>query len=305
MTLYPAPSQDELFDPAFLARLDAFTLRLPHIKRGRRLAEQRTSARGQGTDFRDFKPYVAGDDLRTIDWNIYARLGKTFVRMFEEHHDLPVHILVDCSNSMFVENPPRIAAAARAALAVAAVGLQQHDTLGLYCFADKLTVQARRLSGRQMVARAAHHLARLEPMGGSNLVEAVGRFGAMGERPGLLVVISDFFADGGLEAALDALGRLPHRPLLVQIARDYDADPRLQPAFADGEDVAIEGGEGRDPVALTLTPEVVERYADAYRSFSDRLTRFCLARQAGIARIDCDRPVIDQLDTLFGTMAHR
>ena len=107
MTLFPAPSQDELFDPAFLSRLEAFTLRLPFAKRGRRLAEQRTSARGQGTDFKDFKPYVPGDDLRTIDWNIYARLGKTFVRVFEEHHDLPVHILVDCSHSMFVEDPLR------------------------------------------------------------------------------------------------------------------------------------------------------------------------------------------------------
>jgi uncharacterized protein (DUF58 family) len=305
VTLYRAPSQDELFDPAFLARLDAFTLRLPQTKRGRRLAEQRTSARGQGTDFRDFKPYVAGDDMRTIDWNIYARLGKTFVRVFEEHHDLPVHILIDCSNSMFVEDPPRIAAAARAALAFAAVGLQQQDTVGLHAFADRLTVQARRLSGRTMVARAAHHLARCEPMGGSDLVEAAGRLGAMGERPGLLIVISDFFADGGLDPALDALARMPHRLLLVQAVRDYDADPRLHRDLVEGSDITIESGEGGDPVSVTLTPQLIQRYADSYRVFSDQLARFCLAQGAGLVRLDCARPVIDQLDSLFGTMVHR
>ena len=75
--------------------------------------------------------------------------------------------------------------------------------------------------------------------------------------------------------------------------------------MAEGSDLNIEGGEGGDPVAVTLTPQLVERYVESYRAFSDQLARFCMERGAGLVRIDAERPVIDQLDALFGTMVHR
>ncbi|RIV89667.1 DUF58 domain-containing protein [Aurantiacibacter xanthus] len=294
------PSREDLLDPAFLARIDSYALRLGRTQRGRRLADQRTTARGQGTDFADFKPYVAGDDLRTIDWNIYRRIGKTFVRVFEEHHDLPVHVLVDCSGSMFAEDPPRIAAGLRAALAVAGVALAQHDTVSLHSFADRLLVHSRSLSGRSMLTRVADFLSQASPQGTTDLADAATRLGKSGLRPGLLVVISDFFADGGLDAALAALSRLPHRTMLVQMVRDYDAEPQLHPTFEADSDIAIASGEGGEAVAATMSAEVLDAYREAYTTFSERLVRFAAAHGTGLARIDCAVPVIDQLPILFG-----
>lgn len=291
-------SFDALFDPAFMAAVQAFSLRIPNAQRGGRLADQRTSARGQGTDFTDFKPYVPGDDLRLIDWNIYRRLGQLSVRMFEERQDMPVYFLVDRSGSMFVESPPRIHAALRTALALAAVALGQQDSVGLFPFAEDMAVQARGISGKANVARIARHLAEHGRQGRTALSGAIDRLNAMKLRRGLVVILSDFFADGGLDPVVAAMARLPHRILMVQLVKPHDADPTLHPDLTG--DIAIDGGEGDAAVRLRVTPVLIERYRAAYRMFDDMLTGFAGTHRAGLARIDADRPVIDQLTTLFG-----
>ncbi|WP_459661972.1 DUF58 domain-containing protein, partial [Novosphingobium sp. 11B] len=166
---------------------------IARAEKGGRLAEQRSTARGQGLDFADFKPYVPGDDLRGIDWNSYRRLGRLFVRVFEERQDIPVHFLVDLSRSMFIEETPRIHAAQRLTLALAAIVLGQHDSLGLYPFSDAISVQARGLSGKASLARVGRSIAGWEAGRNTALAPAAEQLAAMGLRQGLAVVISDFF----------------------------------------------------------------------------------------------------------------
>lgn len=293
----PSLSFEDLFDPSFLAALEPFSLRIAEAQKGERLADQRTVARGQGTDFADFKPYVAGDDLRTIDWNIYRRLGQLFVRVFEERQDMPVYFLIDQSGSMLVETPPRIHAALRAAMALAAVALAQHDTVSVFSVADHLTVKARSLSGKANIARVARHLAEHGRTGGTALAASVDQLAAMKLRRGLVVIVSDFFTDTGIGPVIDSMARLPHRLLLVQMIKAHDADPALDPDLS-GE-VIVDDGE--DATArLVITPEMIARYRTAYRAFDDALTGFAAAHRAGLARIDADRPVLDQLTALFG-----
>ncbi|MGP7796832.1 DUF58 domain-containing protein [Sphingomonas sp. CLY1604] len=289
------PTFGELFDPSFLERLGALSLRIGLAQKGGRLADQRTPARGQGSDFADFKPYVAGDDLRAIDWNIYRRLGKTFVRVFEERQDLPVYLLVDASPSMYVETPPRIAAALRTALAIGAVALQQHDSIHLLTFADDLTLHLRNLTGKAAVARLAQALAGTTGGQRSGLAAALRRLAGMRVRHGLVVVISDFFDDEGAAATVAAMGALPHRLLLVQLVRLHDANPALNPDLAG--DVTIDDGERQLP--LSITPATLERYRALYAEFATTLTGFAHARGAGMVRLDANRDVLDQLVPLL------
>lgn len=293
-----APRFDELFDPVFLVRVNALSLRIGSAQKGGRLADQRTPARGQGSDFADFKPYVAGDDLRTIDWNIYRRLGKAFVRVFEERQDLPVHILLDVSHSMFVESPPRIAPAMRTVLALAAVALGQHDAVSLMTVGDDMATVMKNVSGKAGVARVAQLLADQAAAGRTGLSAALTRLASMRLRRGLVILVSDFFDDQGLEAVVEALERLPHRLLLVQMTRASDEDPSLL-ADLDG-DLVIEDGE-HDGAAVTVTPELIERYRTAYRAFSDGLESFARRRGATLVRMDADRDVLDQLAPLLAS----
>src|SRR5215210_2912756 len=89
-----------LFDSRFLSKLEQLYLLSRKIFRGRQRAERRSKQTGSSLEFADYRNYTPGDDLRTIDWNIYGRLDRLFVKLFEEEQDLPVYFLVDASGSM-------------------------------------------------------------------------------------------------------------------------------------------------------------------------------------------------------------
>ena len=90
----------ELLDSGFMARLDALDVLSRKILRGKLQGERRSKRRGQGVEFADHRPYVVGDDLRFIDWNIYARLEQLFLKLFLEEQDLTVHVAIDVSGSI-------------------------------------------------------------------------------------------------------------------------------------------------------------------------------------------------------------
>ncbi|MFC6839760.1 DUF58 domain-containing protein [Xanthomonas theicola] len=291
-----------LFDPAFVEAVQALSLRIAQAQRGGRLAEQRTTARGQGSEFADFKPYTMGDDLRAIDWNVYQRLGRVFVRVFEEQQDLPVYLLVDASASMVAERPARLPAAQRAAFALAAIALSQHDAVSLLTFAEAMQVQARAVSGRANLLRLATQLADLQGHGGTQLVGALRQVAASRLRRGLVVVLSDFFDPAGVEALLDGLQALPHRVLLVQLTRAHDADPDLHPDLR-GE-VLIDDGEPGHAVPVSLSPDLLRAYAQVHARFNERLAAFA-RRGGGLLRLDAAADVLPPLQAMFGSGALR
>ena len=94
-----------LFDEAFLRRLETLELASRRLTAGRMKGERRSLRRGQSVEFADYRNYTAGDDLRQLDWNVYARLEKLFVKLFVEEEDVTVHVLVDASASMDFGEP--------------------------------------------------------------------------------------------------------------------------------------------------------------------------------------------------------
>jgi uncharacterized protein (DUF58 family) len=300
ITTLPASAQarfEQLFDADFLARVQGLSLRVAQAQKGGRLADQKTNARGQGSEFADYKSYVAGDDLRAIDWNVYRRLGRLFVRVFEERQDMPVYFLLDVSTSMFVESPPRISAALKATLALSAIALAQHDTVSLLPFSTRLPLSVRALSGNSALMRMARQLACCEAAGSTALVSAIEQLAAMKQRRGLVVLVSDFLDPAGIEAVVQALQRVPQRLLLVQITRAWDADPARHPQL-HGE-VLIDDGESSTALELSLTPELLQRYRAAYQQFVRKLQDFSRQRGATLLQLDAEQDVLTQLCACF------
>lgn len=287
----------ELFDPDFMAQVHHLRLVARRVPRGGRFAEQRSADLGAGLEFRDYRAYTPGDELRAIDWNIYRRLGRVFVRLFEELEDLPAYLLVDTSRSMYFEEPPRMTAALHTAFALAAIALGQHDSVGLMPFSDDLRVAVRPTAGSGRLISFAERLAELaEPPADpkdTNLRTAIDRLEALGLRRGLAVVISDFFDPRGLEAMTTALGRTRHQLLLVQLVRRSDRSP------TGTGDVRLRDCETGRRVDVSITPAVRRRYEAAYDAYTSGLHAFARRRRAGLIAIDVAKPVVPQLAAVF------
>ena len=289
----------DLFDAEFLQSLAHLRIVVSRVPRGGRHAEQRSRDLGSGIEFRDFRPYSPGDDFRSIDWNIYRRLGRVFVRLFEEFEDLPVYILADCSQSMYLEQPPRARAGLRTALALTSIALNQHDRVGFATLSDDHRVVMRPQSGRGRLMRFAEAMAAVTPGGATDLVHSLRRFAHLRQRPGLMVVISDFFDPRGIDAVLDELKRSRHRLLLVRLERPSDRDPDVR---GDVQLVDCESGETE---TVSVNRAVLARYREVWDSFEKRIADFVRRRGAGLLRLDIEQPVIPQLADIFAGASYR
>ncbi|MEZ5988199.1 MAG: hypothetical protein R3F30_03595 [Planctomycetota bacterium] len=183
----------------------------------------------------------------------------------------------------------------RCALALAAVALDQHDTVGLFPFAEDLRVALRPQAGKGRVLRFAELLGGLEPGGETDLARSLATLEALRLREGLVVVISDFFDRGGLEAALPALNRLRHKLLLVQLLRRGDREPELQ------GDLELRDCETGARTTVSVTPRLLDAYRRSWQAFEAALVGFAQKRGAGLLQLDADAEVLPQLATLFET----
>jgi uncharacterized protein (DUF58 family) len=283
----------DLIDPDFLHSLQRLRLVARRVPRGGRFAEQRSAAQGAGIEFQDYRPYSTGDDLRAIDWNIYRRLGRVFLRLFEEMEDLPVYLLPDHSQSMWLEQPPRIHPCLRATMALAAIALGQHDRVGVFPFASEMQVLVRPRNGFASLPSFATRINGLKAGGSTDFNRSLSRFSGLRLRRGLAVVVSDFFDPGGLPAVLEALKKVPHHLLLVQLVRPSDSNPELQ---GDLRLRDCESGESHD---ITVDAQVLQRYRDAYQEFQNGLTEFSQKRNIGLLRLNAEDEVVPQLASLF------
>ncbi|MDP9374613.1 MAG: DUF58 domain-containing protein, partial [Chloroflexota bacterium] len=118
-------TRDELFDEAFLRKLERLDIVARKLRAGAMRGERRSTKRGQSVEFADFRLYSHGDDLRRVDWNVYARIERAFIKLFHEEEDRTVHLLLDVSPSMdWGEGPShKLTYARRAAAALGYIAL--------------------------------------------------------------------------------------------------------------------------------------------------------------------------------------
>jgi len=288
----------QLLDPQFLEQARALRIVARRVAPAGRWAEHRSRDRGQGMEFRDYRPYSPGDELKSIDWNVYQRLGRVVVRLFEEMEDLPIYLMPDLSGSMWQEDPARAITAMKVAMGFASIGLDQHDRVGLFPFGENLNTSVRPTSGRGRLSLLASALTKIgtgsrEQKTATDLAAALSKMRGLGLREGLLVIVSDFFDPNGVEPMLAELKRTRHRPLLVSITRKQDREPDLQ------GDVRVRDCETGNVHDVSVDAKILERYRAAYDSHFEQLQAFAKSRQGSFLPIDHDQEVMPQLAGLF------
>lgn len=282
----------DLFPPSFVAGIRQLRIVSRHRLAGVEQGAHAARRAGTGLDFRDYRPYQPGDDLRRVDWNVYRRSRRLITRVYDEVERLAVHVLLDTSTSMYFENPPRADAARQVAVALAAAGLRQHDRVTVFPFGDGLSAPIR-LRSQPGLPALMRELAGLQPAGPMALTRAAAELGRMRLPLGLLVVVSDFFDPAGVEAVAAALGNLRHRLALVQIIRADDGNPRLS---GDVRVVDCETGVRRE---VEIDAAALAAYRSAYDRFHEALAAFAARRQAPLVQIDAGADVLNQLTSLF------
>src|SRR5947209_12751017 len=162
------PQSPPLLDAQFLARLEQLELVSRKIFLGLMKGERRSKRKGQSVEFADYRNYVKGDDLRFLDWNLYARLDRLFIRLFMEEEDLHFYVLIDNSLSMDFGKPSKLHFAKQVAAALAFVGLVKLDRVGVEAVNDRLTQSLPAVRGRKSLWRVLDFLTKLEPAGPGN-----------------------------------------------------------------------------------------------------------------------------------------
>src|ERR1700759_4792770 len=151
MPLMTEPKSDRLLDPSFMARLDQLDVMSRKLLAGKLKGERRSKRRGQSVEFADYRNYVVGDDLRFIDWNIYARLDRLFLKLFLEEEDLSLYVLLDVSKSCDYGNPNKAFYIKQVAAALAYVGLVNYNRVHILAVADGVMTESGALRGRRRV----------------------------------------------------------------------------------------------------------------------------------------------------------
>jgi len=258
-----------MFDSTFLKKLENLSLISRRTFPGQLLANRRARQVGSGIVFADHRNYNFGDDLRYLDWNVYARFGSELIRRFEEEKDLHVYFLLDCSQSMAWGSPNKFDYARHVTAALAYVALADLDRVCIVAFADKLYQIFPSIRGKQHLLNLMRFLESLETVGNTtDLATSMSAFVRRRQHTGLAVVIGDFFDPNGFKSGLDVLRYRDYEPHLIQIHDPLEAEPSMR---GDLKLQDVETGGIRDVV---ISDSMLRRYKQKFAAFLDEIKRY-------------------------------
>lgn len=301
MIIAPAPSLpttlEGLLGRSLAAKLDRLDLLSRKMFAGKLPGERRSKRRGRSVEFDDYRNYVAGDDLRHVDWNILARFDRFVVKLFREEEDLSLHLLVDASPSMNAGNPNKLVFAHQLAMALAYIGVvkQNRVSLGVFGVPNQPLRRLAPVRGRPAVARIADLL--LETLKAASdtpatpapadLALAMRSVAQSASGRGVLVVISDFLAPDAarLDAGLNALASLAgagYDVYCLHALAPSELDPTKEEPRLIG-DLRLTDVESGRALEVSVSPRILARYRAGVSTYCARLRAQCRSR--GLAHL--------------------
>lgn len=259
-----------LFPPDFLTRLEYLSIISKRVFRGSLLAQRRTMQMGSGIEFTDHREYNSGDDLRYLDWNVYARHGDLLLKRFQEEQDLHVYLMLDCSRSMAFGSPAKFDLARHLTAALAYIALADLDRIAVVAYADGIVQEFPVTRGKARILPLMKFLEDLPTQGvDTNLSRAVQGLLHRGSRTGLAVVISDLFDEHGFQKGLDQLRYRRFDSHVLQLHDPAEADPAL---LGDVELIDIETDSVRK---VTVTERHLRSYKKLFAKHQESVRDYC------------------------------
>jgi len=283
---------DELIDGRLMAKLDQLDIVSRKIFQGKIQGERRSKRRGQSVEFADFRPYVHGDDLRFIDWNIYGRLDRLFLKMFLEEEDLSLILAIDASASMDWGNPNKLEFVRRLAMALGYVGLVNHNRVSLISFSGAGLRRCSNLRGRRRTSEMGRWLMELAGQGEADFSDAMRTIALSRQGRGVMIVLSDFMFREGFEKGLRYLSGRRYDLFLMQVLSPEELSPGENGLAGD---LRLEDVEDGATAEITVSGGLLRQYKERLDAHLASLRDFAIRRSMTHVVID----TATDMDTLL------
>jgi len=278
----PRASKGPLFDPSFLQRLETLNLIARQLVRGRRSAARPSIKKGASIEFKDYREYSPGDDPRSVDWMAFARLGELYIKLFRQEEELDLWVLLDRSASMDFGDPSKFDHARRIAAALAYIGLGNMDSASILPFDTDLRTGLERMRGKGQVMRLMKFMEDMTIGAETGFEKTAQMFVSRVRRPGIVVIISDFYGLQKARAGLDRLRFAKHQVHVVQVVSPWERNPPLR-----GE-LRLHDAETGEETNLTITDSMLKRYKTAFQAFTTDLRKYAMRSSIGFDLTDTD-----------------
>jgi uncharacterized protein (DUF58 family) len=280
---------EKLFDEKTRRKMEQLTLVATRVRAGAMKGERRSIKRGTSIEFADYRDYARGDDLRRLDWNVYARLDRPFVKLLEDEEDLAVHLLIDTSASMDwpqegERDLHKFRYAQRLLAGLAYISLATNDRLTLAALSDMRQDSFGPVRGRGFGLTMLNYVRGLKTGGVADLNAGLKDYVLRGGRPGLCFIISDLFSPGGYQEGLNALLAKGYEVGLIHVVSPDEVAPEIG---GDLRLVDVETGRAQE---VTIDGGMRDLYMKRFQEWRDTLRADCLRRGVHYVTVETTTP---------------
>ena len=275
----------------FFSRLEALSLNLKSNLSGYFGGKHLVNTYGQTVEFADFREYQLGDDIRRIDWNLYSRFEKYFLKLFTDERQMQIQIFLDCSASMGKDNPKKAGYALATAAALGFLSVQNMDKVSFHIMrGEKSENPYGTLIGKNAFFRAMSQLEGVDFADDANIETCVKSCPDTSSRNGLTVIISDFLTESSWKKAVDYLCYKKRQVMLVQVLTPEELDPSYDGRVSLIDAESIDLTDDRN-MKMRITRSMQKAYQEALRDFKEDMKTFCSKRNVDYISISTDAPI--------------
>jgi uncharacterized protein (DUF58 family) len=289
----------KILNDEFIGRLETLTFHMSAPMRGFFGGNHRTNTYGSTVEFADFREYVLGDDIRHIDWNLFSRFEKHYIKLFVDERQMWTQILIDCSASMAKIDFSKATFALKAAAAIGYITIHNMDRVSLRLIkGETLEDIDDVITGKDAFYRAISTLEMTEFKGFADIEKSVMNGLNIGNNDGLTVIISDYLTENNWKKAVDYLVFKKRQVLLIQILSDDELNPQYTGRLR------LVDSEAKDPLdesnmRLKITRSDLKAYEQALKDHQEDLKAFATSRGAHFITVSSkdsvERLVFDKL----------
>jgi len=277
-----------IIDDSFIAMLESRDLHIHQPLNGLFGGNRRAKAYGSSMEFADYREYTPGDDLRRIDWNLYARFEKLFLKLYVDERQLHHRFYLDASASMDWGTPNKSHIARKLMAALGFLSVQSMDRFSYYALRENRCENlSHTVVGREAFYNAANNLNHMRFYGECDIGKAINSLEKPGKDDGLSVIISDFLTEYDWKSAVDYLLYHKREVYLIQILSRDELTPvlsgrvfMLDSESSDEDDIKNQRFE--------VNRSAIKAYEEAFLYHQNELKQFCESRGVGLITLSSD-----------------